>query len=207
MQQNSFEEALSLCVLSGEQDKRTNDGQTTKIGGADDIIIQQIHEQYAFSLHQKGDFEGAVTQYIAAETSVASVIMLFPELIPNSLLTVLNSVPTCSVLTSDYPAAIGYGGVMSPTKPTPKLSGMILQRAASALLTFCEHHRAEVNKAAELALQQRSLAAQANLTNILQEEAVDVRDMGAHDSDERIRTSVLLDTVMIASDMICNPPR
>lgn len=204
MQQNAYEEALSLCALCKEQS--AGDGEEKATSGGD-ITVKQIHEQFAFSLHQKGDFEGAVTQYIAAGTAPASVIALFPELIPNALVTALNSAPSASMVAEVNPATLGLSAVTPPPAPLQKLSGMVLQRAASALLSFCEHYRADVIKAAGLALQQRSLAAQSNLTNLLQDNTVELRDMGAYDSDERIRTAALLDTVMLSANMICSPPR
>lgn len=178
-----------------------------KAGEADDISMKQIHEQYAFSLHQKGDFEGAISQYIAAETSPARVIALFPDLIPNSLIVALNSAHPTAAIAAANPATLGLSSVILPSEPLQKLSGLILQRAASAMLSFCEHYRADITKAAELALQQRSLSAQSNMTSILQDSNVDLRDMGAYDSDERLRIAVLLDTVLLASNMLCNPPR
>lgn len=36
---------------------------------------------------------------------------------------------------------------------------------------------------------------------------MELRDMGAYDSDERVRTAALLDTVLLSANMLCNPPR
>lgn len=205
MRNNAYEDALSLCSLS--EKSLSQDTVQAKGGGTESVSLKQIHEQYAFDLHQKGDFEGAITQYIAAETPPASVIALFPELIPHSLIAALNSAPSAMAAAASNPAALGFAGITAPPQPLQKLSGMILQRAASALLSFCEHYRTDVCKAAELALQQRSLAAQSNLTNLLQDNTADLRDMGAQDADERVRVAVLMDTVLLTANMICNPPR
>jgi hypothetical protein len=211
MENNSFEEALSLCTLCGEQGQGQGDKQLKAGGGGggmggEEISLKQIHEQFAFSLHQKGDFEGAITQYIAAATAPASVIALFPELIPHALVTALNSAPSAAAAAEANPATLGLSAVTAPPSPLQRLSGVILQRAASALLSFCEHYRAEGSRAADLALQQRALAAQSNVPGLL-DGALELRDMGAYDSDERVRTAALLDTVMLSANMICSPPR
>ena len=165
----AFDDALSLCTLCGEQTETSVSSKADAGDRSGDMVsLKDIHEQYAFSLHQKGDFEGAITQYIAAETPPASVIALFPELIPNSIVVALNSVPSVSMTAEGNPATLGLSTVSPPPSMLQRLSGMILQRAASALLTFCEHYRNDVNKAAELALQQRALAAQSSISNILQ---------------------------------------
>ena len=125
-----------------------------------DLSIADIHEQFALSLHQKvilpdsassdhymhttnrlnhyivaphrypyqGDFEGAVSNYISARTKPAEVISLFPDFIPASLHTAYSS------LSRDMALPVRAGSSV-------KLTGMILHRAASALVIFCEYHR------------------------------------------------------------------
>lgn len=188
--------------------------------------VRQIHEKFAFSLHQKGDFEGAVTHYIAAGSHPASVIAMFADLIPQALVTSLTAAPPSSAMAAAtattalhiHPTAVNLGlaCVGAPLGPLPRLSGVILNRAASALVTFCEHHRSSVSAAANSIVEARQLASSsanpapgAIVTSggAAATSAAQPVDGGSSDPDERIRVSVLVDTVLLAAHMACNPPR
>lgn len=183
--------------------------------------MRQIHEKFAFSLHQKGDFEGAVTHYIAAGSHPANVIAMFADLIPQALVQALTSAPPSSAMAAANAGAalqiqstavnLGLACVGAPLGPLPRLSGVILNRAASALATFCEHHRAAVNAAANSVVEARQLANN-NMTSsaaalTASASSAAPLDGGCADSDERIRVSVLVDTVLLVAHMACNPPR
>jgi hypothetical protein len=189
MAASAFEEALSLCTLCAtiKADESSDVDQQWHV---DEAAVKTIHQRYAFSLHQKGDFEGAVIQYIAGGSSAATVIALFPELIPHSLL--------ASLQPSGLGPNLGLPSVVPPPAAMPRLSGMILNRAASALVSFCDHHRPAVAAAASAALAQRERDSAA---------AGSTKDLGAADPDERVRVAVLLDTVLLAANMGCSPPR
>ena len=187
MSANAFEEALSLCSLCAtiKADESSDVDQQWHV---DEAAVKSIHQRYAFSLHQKGDFEGAVIQYIAGGSSPATVMAMFPELIPHSLLTALQP--------SGLGPNLGLSSVAPPPAAMPRLSGMILNRAASALVSFCDHHRPAVLAAATAALAQRERDSMGGS-----------KDMGAADPDENVRVAVLLDTVLLAANMGCSPPR
>jgi hypothetical protein len=159
-----FEEAINLCSLS------------PNVGQLADIDIHRIHEKFAVSLFQKGDFEGAITHYIAAETNVTNVIIQFPDLIPTQLHTAL--------------------GISSKSKGS-KLSGMILHRAAAAMVQFCEHHRDSILSIADRAEKIKT----AGIGAILNSEDLVV------DPEEARKAHELLDTVLLTSLIDCSPPR
>lgn len=101
-----------------------------------DIDVRSIHEKYGTVLYQKGDFDGAIVNYLSAESDIVDVLSLFPEFIPQSLFTLLypqraNS-PTSPLL--------NLVGVINPVK----LQGVILHRAATAIVQYCEKKRDKV---------------------------------------------------------------
>ena len=148
------------------------------------------------SLHQKGDFEGAIIQHIAGDTNPALVIAMFPELIPHALLSAMPGGSTPN---------LGLPSISASTVVLPRLTGNILHRAASAVVLFCEHHRAAVSAAANTAIDQRTMSSASALLQM--SDHSNSKDASCSDPDERVRVSVLLDTVLLASNMGCNPPR
>ena len=102
-----------------------------------DIDVRSIHEKYGTVLYQKGDFDGAVVNYISAESDIVDVLSLYPELIPQSLFTSLypqRGYPPVSPL-------LNISGVVNSVK----LQGAILNRAAAAVVQYCEKKREKVN--------------------------------------------------------------
>jgi hypothetical protein len=74
VESGSFEEALNLCTLS------------PVLSTSQGIKVKQIQEKYALSLFLRGDFDGAVTHFIAAGSEPSSVLLLFSDpLVPSSL--------------------------------------------------------------------------------------------------------------------------
>lgn len=125
----NFEDALALttsCLSYG--------GPTS--AQLVDIDIRNIHERYGSVLYQKGDFDGAVVNYLSAESDIVDVLILFPEFVPQTLLNAM------------FPQK--GNGVLSPllnsigVTTTAKLQGAILHRAAAAVVQYCEKRREKV---------------------------------------------------------------
>jgi hypothetical protein len=128
VESGSFESALSLC------------NSLRPVGGAPnaqlaDIDVESIREKYGSVLYQKGDFDGAVVQYLAANSDMLSVFSLFPDIAPQQLFASL------------YPNRVGLGNSLEGS-PIPggggRLQGQILHRAAAAVVQYCEKKRAKV---------------------------------------------------------------
>jgi hypothetical protein len=163
-----YEEAINLCSLC------PNSSQLR------DIDIPRIHEKFAFSLFQKGDFEGAISHYILANTELLSVIAKFPDLVPVSL-----------------HSWVGLTNSNSNKGKTSSLDGMILHRAAAALVHFCEQYRSNVRQQEERAQKVKS----AGIGAAVQHPTDDA------DPDFTIRKAEILDTVLLSSLAQCSPPR
>lgn len=101
-----------------------------------DIDIRNIHERYGSVLYQKGDFDGAVVNYISAESDIVDVLTLFPEFVPQTLLTAM--FPQRNGSLSPLLNSIG-------ATSTAKLQGAILHRAAAAVVQYCEKKREKVS--------------------------------------------------------------
>ena len=111
-----FQDALNLCTLCHQPAVQLKD-----------IDIGRIHEKFAFSIFQKGDFDEAINNYIISKTHPVQVLNLFPDFVPLSLQTMDRS-------------------RVKGNEKTMKLIGNVLHRAASAVVKFCEFHRAHVRK-------------------------------------------------------------
>ena len=79
----AFEDALSICSTCKTY---TGVPSSTQLM---DIDVGNIHERYASVLFQKGDFDGAVVHYIAANSDIIDVFSLFPDFVPPNLLSIL----------------------------------------------------------------------------------------------------------------------
>jgi hypothetical protein len=130
VESGNFEDAIALatsCLSYG--------GQTS--AQLADIDIRSIHERYGSVLYQKGDFDGAVVNYLSAESDLVDVLTLFPEFVPQTLLSAM------------FPQK--GNGALSPllnsigVTATAKLQGAILHRAAAAVVQYCEKKREKVN--------------------------------------------------------------
>lgn len=159
MEAGSYEVAINLCAM------------TQASGQLRDVDVCQIHEKYAMTLFHKGDFKGAMSNYISAKTTPLVLLRRFPDLVPVAL--------------------HASAGIVS--SGANKLTGLVLQRAAAAMATFCTHHRGAVSQAAELAEKTKSAGIGA---------AADISD-----PDEAIRLSELVDTVLLFSLIQCSPPQ
>jgi hypothetical protein len=81
----------------------------------------------------KGDFDGAIQNYLLGKTDIIPVFMLFPEIVPALLLQ--QYLTNCSQ---------SYNSLLTNSTTQTKLSGIILHRAASALVHYCESWRSKV---------------------------------------------------------------
>jgi hypothetical protein len=139
-----FEESLNICALC----------KSPALGR--DVDVELIHEKYALSLFQKGDFEGSMQHYIAGKSNPVAVLMLYPDLVPVVLQTAYAHLgrlgkpsnaggvgPSSSSSSGGRGAGAAFLGSGTPSSwgPQRNLSPLVLNRAASALAAFCEHHR------------------------------------------------------------------
>lgn len=122
--EGSYEDALALCAAC----------RITQRGGAyfsreEAVDVAAIEERYAYALYSRGDFEGAVHHWLAADAAPANVAALFPALCPPGLQAML--------------ASRGEDEDASPEKREalrhpPQLRQASLSRAAAAVTRFLE---------------------------------------------------------------------
>ncbi len=128
-----FEDTLNICALCKSS------------AALRDVDVEMIHERYALSLFQKGDFDGCISHYIAGKSNVVAVLMLFPDLVPVALQSSYGSV-TRSTRQQSASTSRSSAGIGTPSGwgPMNRLNGVVMNRAAVALAAFCEYHRASV---------------------------------------------------------------
>jgi hypothetical protein len=97
-----------------------SDGSPDLVKGVD---IEKLHETCADALILKGDFDKAVKHYIDGSVDFVSVMRHFPDLVPSSL----------------------HETFAIRTKESPPMQGQVLQRAAAAVVRFCDYHRTKVS--------------------------------------------------------------
>lgn len=188
-----FEDAINLCILCQHNPQLK------------DIDVPGVHEKYAFSLYQKGDFEGCIAHFLKADSNPKKVLALFPDLVPTNFNGFLGisqasaSVVAPSRATSTRP--VSAPAVASSVPATGKMTGLVLQRAAAALVSFCEHHRTQMKSSVELAERYKSSSASAassleNLDNSI-----------IQNWEEILNVAEVVDTVLLAALLNCHPPR
>jgi hypothetical protein len=127
---NSFEDALALCATC----KSYTGAPSSQLM---DIDVKNIHEKFGTVLYQKGDFDGAVVHYIAADSDITDVFALFPDLVPPNIMHAL------------FPERNGSGSSLSGMAPSTsghqRMTGTILHRAAAAVVQYCEKMRPKVH--------------------------------------------------------------
>lgn len=199
MESGNFEEALALCgSCPPETDARMMD-----------VDVSSIHERYGTVLYQKGDFDGAITNYLIAKTDIILVFMLFPDLVPQSVLQ--QYISSCGVTYTSLLASNGSSTVsQNAPSSSSKLSTIILHRAASALVNFCEQLRQKTTEMADKAEISKATGVGAGFggasdilsSSILSGFSNPFETQSAENvlsADDLIRRSVLLDTVLINS--------
>ncbi|KAJ8612126.1 hypothetical protein CTAYLR_002431 [Chrysophaeum taylorii] len=124
----AYEDALALCA-SCDLDRR-------------DVDVGAIEERYAYALYSRGDFEGAVHHWLAANAAPANLAELFPALCPPGLLDLARAQHAGGFLS----AASSEEAVASPEKREalrhpPQLRQASLSRAAAAVTRYLEETR------------------------------------------------------------------
>ena len=170
---NYYEEALNLYLLCN------NNPQLR------DININTIYEKYALYLYQRGEFESSIINYIKADCYPMKVLSLFPDLIPQLYHGLLGISSNSSIIKSTNSNTNSNPNLssnlnsnmkrMSITNPNAnnnnsnKLTDVILQRAAIALVQYCEYYRNTnyIKDKIELAEKFRNSLNQNNSTNNL----------------------------------------
>jgi hypothetical protein len=85
VQSGLFQEALSIISTAGSQQLFDELADLN-------LFVPDIYYQYGSSLHQKGDFDGAVSNFIKAKAKPSDVIALFPDFVSASLYAAFRSV-------------------------------------------------------------------------------------------------------------------
>ncbi|CAM9189087.1 unnamed protein product [Chrysoparadoxa australica] len=124
----SFEEALALCSMC------RSCGNEALL---QDIDVESIHHKYGHEMLGWGDAEGAVGQFLLANTPLEDVVQLFAQLIPQELLSSGMIKPSSEVSELGVSARVARGQSIS--------------RAAAALVKFLEARRPAVMEAANRA--------------------------------------------------------
>lgn len=110
-----------------------------------EVDISKIHEKYALSLFQRGEFEDAAVHFIAAASHPMEVLQLFPDFVPAPLQSPVSG--RLQGLMTQVRAAS-----TDTSKSTAKTATNSQSRAATALAKFCNHHRRHVSNSMLLPL-------------------------------------------------------
>ena len=211
VEKGELEDALSICHV--------NKGNTSLF---EEIDLSSIHEKFGSVLYQKGDFDGAVDNYLAADSDIMDVFALFPDLIPP---TVACLVPALSKKADSRGKQIILG-VTVPGQGSNhhRLTGAILHRAASAIVNYCEKKRPQVTAEAEQAEYRSKISLSSSLSGSYVGGSGNGSDSGSNSKaalmellaekpenivpgspQDFIRRAVLLDTVLVCSLVSSSP--
>ena len=103
------------------------------------VDIAKLHETCANALLQKGDFDKAVKHYIDGNTEFVTVIRRFPDLVPQSMHAMFNVQGQGQGQQGSKAGGSGGGATSGGG-----MTGQVLQRAATAVVHFCDFHRPKV---------------------------------------------------------------
>ena len=185
-----YEAALDLYNLSPKE------------GSVLDVQVNKIHEMYAHLLHSKGDFEGAIRNFIDANGSAATVLSLFPEFVPG----VYHSY--CKGAAAQSTAFVKAAAKLSDGGDRPAMTGTVLARAAAAIVTFCEHHRESADRRASAAEKIRSAGMGGVQGSDKESSSKTVSDEVFNaDVDDMIKIAELIDSTLLTALVICSPSR
>lgn len=181
-----YEDALALCAARDV--KR----------GRDMVDVAAIEERYAYALYSRGDFEGAVQHWLAADPPPGDVAALFPALCPPGM---QHALATARAEEDDA----------SPEKRDamrhpPQLRQASLSRAAAAVTRFLEETRSRVLAAASSRGRQNHQMPQAGRQAVSRRMAGASRRQSADDAQLE-DTLKLVDTVLVSARLNCSPPR
>ena len=195
-----YEDALDLYNLAPNSAKEGQAGLTLE------KQIYKIHEMYAHLLHSKGDFDGAMQNFISAKSSPASVLSLLPEFVPSPFQAFCDSAAAQSTSFVKSKAKMD-----SEDRTRGGMSGSVLARAASAVAFFCEEHRVNATNKAVSAEKLRAAG--------IGGAAIMKSDQGTTDGteidmplspieiDETIKMAELIDTTFLNALISCSPYR
>jgi len=188
-----YEEALSLCTLC------TTDG-SADVEVLNYISVTDIHKKYAYNIFQRGDYDGAISHFLLAETKFRDVLALFPEFIPKNF-------SKYEIYLQD---SSGFGGGGGGRQSAPS------RGAASALAMYCEKIRPSVRELAEKAENLRSAQADPSMhtgagggvsykgRKYSEDSSTLLLTL---DPEELIRDAIILDTMYVSALVNCSPPR
>ena len=185
-----YEEALSLCSICTSESSFDQDAITY-------VSVPDIHKKYAYSIYQRGDYDGAITHFLLAETKFKEVLALFPELFPKNF-------SKFDVYLQDT-SGFGNGRASS--------SAQGIHRAASAVALFCEKVRPTVKSLAEKAEKSRIYAATLGANPNKQPRQKSISEdfsstlLLTMDTEELIRDAIILDSIYISALIHCIPAR
>lgn len=214
----SYEDALALCdAWEIQQDQRIQ-MSSAGAGGPSSasstgffaspgasyhhqpiVDVAAIEERYAYALYSRGDFEGAVQHWLAADTSPVNVAALFPALCPPGLVQSNN-------LLARGGASAENDEDASPEKKEalrhpPQLRQASLSRAAAAVTRYLEETR---NRLLHTNEGTSRSASSSSASRPARKSTTAVRP----GDDAALAESLkLVDTVLVAARLHCSPPR
>lgn len=174
-----FEEAINLCTLCIANPQMR------------EIDIAGVHEKYALSLFQRGDFDSSIHHYIKAKSTPQKVLTLFPDLVPVVFYGYLG-------ISSQSLSASGRT-VNNASSRT--MTGVVLTRAAAAVVTYCNYYRMAIKSKVEVAEKYKaaSMTAATALENL--------ETLVVSDWEDVLRISEVIDTVLLCALINCSPSR
>jgi hypothetical protein len=165
------------------------------------ISVAEIHKKYAYNILQRGDYDGAISHFLLADTKFRDVLALFPEFVPKNF-------SKYEIYLQDS-SGFANGGGGKQSAPS--------RGAASALAMYCEKVRPSVKALAEKAERLRSssqldstrghsVAGAASFKGRKYSEDSSTLLLTL-DPEELIRDAIILDTLYVSALTHCNPPR
>jgi hypothetical protein len=118
------------------------------------IDIGRLHSTAADGLRVKGDFDKAVKHYIDGGAEFVGVIRHFPDFVPQNMHAMLGiqvgmtSVPLCWFGANLFSSPVAEQN----NAASPGMKDAVLQRAATAVVHFCDYHRPKVQFASAVLL-------------------------------------------------------
>ena len=181
-----YEEALELYNLCPKE------------GSVLEVQIGKVHAMYAHVLHGKGDFEGAVHNFVAAQSNPAAVLSLFPEFVPVAYHTF------CKAAAAQSTAFVKAAAKLDAGDARAALTGTVLARAAAAVAAFCEQHRDATSNRAACAEKAKTAGIGAKIET--KNTTMDSGD-AAVSAEDQITMAELIDSTLLTCYVNSSPPR
>jgi MinD-like ATPase involved in chromosome partitioning or flagellar assembly len=178
-----FEDAINLCALCLANPQIR------------DIDVAGVHEKYALSLFQKGDFDMAIQHYIKAKATPQKVLILFPDLVPVVFYGYLG-ISSQSISTGTRAGSSG-----TSVSTSARMTGVVLTRAAAAMVNYCHYYRMVIKSKVEVAEKYKaaSMTAATALENL--------ETLVVSDWEDVLRIAEIIDTVLLCALINCSPSR